>query len=170
MSNYACVVNCDPCCNDAQFGKGLKDWPCTSSYSFLTVASLTTGYSASVATISIIWYSIPVKCSTTWIIQNICEEFFSAAEESAGADKMCISPWSERTSRDNFPLCLHLPGCELWLASQIGVFMTEQVGRLQLSENAQHHISAINQRELENRRLKRLGEWTTNQDNEGTKM
>lgn len=55
-------------------------------------------------------------------------------------------------------------------AFQIGVFMTEQVGRPQLSENVQRHISAINQRELENRRVKRLGEWTTNQDNEGTQM
>lgn len=58
----------------------------------------------------------------------------------------------------------------MWLDSQIGVFMTEQVGRLQLSENVQRHISAVNQGELENGRLKSLGERTTNQDNEGTQM
>lgn len=43
-------------------------------------------------------------------------------------------------------------------------------GSAKPSEDVQLHISAINQRELENKRVKRLGEWTTNQDDDGIQM
>lgn len=62
--------------------------------------------------------------------------------------------------------CLHLPCFEMWPASQIGVFTTDQVVCSgQPSENVLLDISVINHSELEKRGLKGLQDSTTNQDN-----
>lgn len=60
-------------------------------------------------------------------VRNLLPPFISLVQSVLELIKCVFHAGSEGTSRDNFPLCLHLPRGEMWPASQIGVFMTDQV-------------------------------------------